>query len=218
MVPTRDVPAKAAVKAIMKKKKAVTPPPPAPRPDVSTKHKQPPKETVEVPVVRTKQQKPKEAVEARKTSPSVQRDRQMSARRESLKKAFTERREADAHELLADIVNENSWLHEEQKRLSEEKRVTSRSPGKGRRTALEERSSRDVEAVVDVSDWVVPKLSLEMSAEMEKECAEMVVRSKRPSLMTKTILGLERKQVAKHAETERLLRGWFLNFVAFSNY
>ncbi len=190
MIPTRDIAMTKVSNKVMEIKKAVTPTP--------------------MPYVKKKQAT--EATNVRRMSPSVNRERQMSAKRESLKEAFSQQREIEAQKLLADIVKENSLLHDQQRRLAEDekfvKRVKSKSPKESKKGSVERRRL-SLEVLDDMSDLIVPKLSLEMSFEVEKECAKMVVENKKPSLMTKTILELEKKKAIKQADTERLLRGWF---------
>ena len=86
-----------------------------------------------------------------------------------------------------------------------QRRVESASPRR-KSPAIIRREGVSPSSRVVVKPVVVPQLSLE-EMEIEKECSEMIVKNKKPSLMTKTILELEKKEAAKQAETERLLRG-----------
>ena len=133
----------------------------------------------------------------RKASPrvsaSVERERQMTARREHLKEEFTLKREQEAQSLLADIMLDNLLLQERQS-------LRETRPLDSARTKLPKEVRRS-EAVL------VPGLELERLGESGVKCSEMVVKNREPSAMARTIKGLERKEAVKQRETERLLKG-----------
>jgi len=128
-----------------------------------------------------------------RVSASVERERQMTARREHLKEEFTLKREREAQSLLADIMLDNLLLQEQQS-------LRETRPLDSARTKLPKEVRRS-EAVL------VPGLELERLGEGGVKCSEMVVRNREPSAMARTIKGLERKEAVKHRETERLLKG-----------
>jgi len=125
-----------------------------------------------------------------KTSPIVNRKKQMSNKRETLQKQFSSQREQDAKALLTDILIENDEFEEEMSRRMEESgRInTPRSERKTISPSGSMRSQRHTR---------VPDLNLENSHLNE---------AKKPSLMAKTIIALERKETARKNETDRLLK------------
>ena len=133
----------------------------------------------------------------RKASPlvsaSVERERQMTARREHLKEEFTLKREQEAQSLLADIMLDNLLLQEQQSLRETRPLDSARS-----KLPKEVRRSGAV---------LVPGLELERLGESGVKCSEMVVKNREPSAMARTIKGLERKEAVKQRETERLLKG-----------
>jgi len=134
----------------------------------------------------------------RKASPlvsaSVERERQMTARREHLKEEFTLKREQEAQSLLADIMLDSLLLQERQ------------SLRAGARP-LDSARSKLPEEVRRSGAVLVPGLELERLGEGGVKCSEMVVKNREPSAMARTIKGLERKEAVKQRETERLLKG-----------
>lgn len=145
-----------------------------------------------------------------KASPSVERDRQMSARREHLKEEFMVQREQDAQDLLADIMLDNSLLHEQQRQLEQ---IEIKSSNKALDSFRHKSKSPKRNSVVSAQSVcgkekiiAVPNLSLEF-LENEVKCSEMAVKNKKPSLMAQTIMELERKEAMKQKDTDRLLKG-----------